>query len=180
MPDVMSVLLTSENAAPISLRSIEEIRQRGFVGFVTISELQTSNCSDVPNLPGVYLVLKPDLTRPAFLNESLGGHFKGQNPTVPVSRLESKWVEDAVILNIGKAGLGRATLRSRLKQYVRFGRGEAVGHWGGRYIWQLGRSCEFLVCWKVTPEAVARTVEKALIDEFKALFGKFPFANLNR
>jgi hypothetical protein len=40
-------------------------------------------------------------------------------------------LEDAVVLNIGKARPGTATLRSRLKQYVRLGQGEAAGHpWG--------------------------------------------------
>jgi hypothetical protein len=175
----MTALPPSENAVSMNLRSIPDICQRGFSGFVTISALQKSECCEVPNQPGVYLVLRPNSTRPDFLNESIGGHFQGQNPTVAVSRLESKWVDDAVILNIGKAGLGRATLRRRLNQYVRFGQGEAVGHKGGRYIWQLSGSGDLLVCWKVRLDASPRAVEKALIEEFETLYGKLPFANLN-
>jgi len=54
--------------------------------------------------------LRPKTTRPCFLDESIGGHFKGKNPTVAVGTLENKWVDDALVLNIGKAGLGFATL----------------------------------------------------------------------
>jgi hypothetical protein len=87
-------------------------------------------------------------------------------------------VDGALVLNIGKAGPGKATLRSRLKQYIRFGQGEAVGHRGGRYIWQLAHSDDLLVCWKVTPDDVPRTVEKMLIEEFETVYGRPPFANL--
>lgn len=163
----------------MNFKSIDAIRQSGFEGFVTISALQTSNCCEVPNKPGVYLILRPNMALPDFLSESVGGHFKGKNPTVAVGELQSKWVEDALVLNIGKAGPGKATLRSRLKQYVRFGQGEAVGHHGGRYIWQLAHSNNLLVCWKVTLDNVPRTVEKALIENFETAYGKLPFANLN-
>jgi hypothetical protein len=145
---------------------------------VTISALQTSNCSEVPTQPGVYLVLRPNTERPDFLSESVGGHFKGKNPTVTVAELQSKWVEKALVLNIGKAGPGNATLRSRLKQYMCFGQGQNVGHQGGRYIWQLSNACDLLLCWRVTPDAVPRTVEKTLIEKFQAAYGKLPFANL--
>ena len=68
--------------------SIEDIRKAGFEGFVAISVLQTSSLVEVPDLPGIYLVLRPDKTRPDFLSESTGGHFKGKNPTVAESRLK--------------------------------------------------------------------------------------------
>lgn len=35
---------------------------------------------------------------------------------------------------IGKAG---TTLRKRLNQYLKFGNRQNIGHWGGRYIWQI-------------------------------------------
>src|SRR5208337_4507915 len=131
----------------MNFNSIDDIRHSGFEGFVPISSLQISKCREVPEQPGIYLVVRPNTTRPDFLSESIGGHFKGKDPTVAVSELQRKWVEGTLVLNIGKAGPGKATLRSRLTQYVRFGQGEAVGHHGGRYIWQMVRSGDLLVCW---------------------------------
>lgn len=72
---------------------IDDIRKAGFEGFVAISSLRRSNCREVPNEPGVYLVLRPNNRRPEFLSESTGGHWKEQNPTVaiePLSRIGSK------------------------------------------------------------------------------------------
>jgi hypothetical protein len=162
----------------VNFDSIDAIRQSGFVGFVTISALQKSKCCEVPTKPGVYLILRSNTARPDFLSESIGGHFKGKNPTVAVGELESKWVEDAVVLNVGKAGPGKkATLRSRLNDYMCYGDGKRSGHSGGRYIWQLAHSDNLLVCWKITLD-VPRTVEKALMEEFERVYGKLPFANL--
>jgi hypothetical protein len=118
--------------------SIDHIRQSGFEGFVTVAALQKSKCCKVPDEFGVYLVLRPNTSRPCFLEESIGGHFKGKNPTVAIRALEDKWVGDALVLNIGKAGpREKRTLKSRLTAYMQFGEGEAIGHWGGRYVWQL-------------------------------------------
>jgi predicted nucleotidyltransferase len=161
--------------------SIEHIRQSGFGGFVTVSTLQKSKCNKVPHEVGVYLVLRPNTKPPYFLDESIGGHFKGKNPTVAVRTLEDKWVDDALVVNIGKAGPGvKRTLKCRLLAYMQFGEGMAVAHWGGRYIWQLDGSGGLLVCWKETPDGVPRNVEKRLISEFMEAYQKLPFANLQR
>jgi siroheme synthase-like protein len=172
--------LTQDVVRPMNFGSIDDIRQSGFKDFRAISTLQESGCCDVPDVPGVYLVLRPNTAPPDFLERSTGGHFKGKDPTVAVSRLKSKWVEDALVLYIGEAGgpSNKATLRSRLKLYMQFGQGKPVGHRGGRYIWQLRDSCDLLVCWKPTPNAVPREVEKGLIREFKAVYKKLPFANI--
>ncbi|MEU5410270.1 hypothetical protein [Nocardia asteroides] len=42
-------------------------------------------------------------------------------------------------------------------------------------IWQLADSADLLVGWRATTEA--RPVEKAMINEFVALYGQCPFAN---
>jgi hypothetical protein len=96
--------------------------------------------------------------------------------------LKSKWVERALVLYVGKAGgPGKlATLRSRSKNLMRFGQGKRVGKFGGEYIWQLRDSGDLLVCWKLTPNAVPRDVEKCLIREFEEVYQKFRFANINR
>jgi hypothetical protein len=156
------------------------IRADGFQGFVTISDLQQSQCRNVPTNPGVYLVLNSNSCCPGFLEKNIGGHFKEKDPTTKLCDLEKKWVDGAVVLYIGKAGGGKATLRKRLHQYMRFGGGKKIGHWGGRYIWQLARSCDLLVVWKTMtlPDADPRREEQLLLVEFTKQYGKLPFANL--
>lgn len=79
------------------------------------------------------------------------------------------------MIYIGKA----AVLRDRLRGYMRFGEGKPAPHWGGRYIWQLADAKSLLVCWKATPDEAPRLVERRLIQEFCAQYGKRPFANLS-
>jgi hypothetical protein len=161
------------------LDSIDHIRQSGFDGFVTVAALRKSKRCNVPGAFGVYLVLRPNKTRPRFLDESKGGHFKGKNPTVAIRSLEDKWVDDAPVVNIGKAGpRKKRTLKCRLMAYMQFGEGKAVAHWGGRYVWQMRQSGDLLICWKETPNDVPRNVEKGLIREFRDRYHKLPFANL--
>jgi hypothetical protein len=161
--------------------NVDDIKRSGFQGFLAISALQASNCREVPDERGVYLVLWPKKARPVFLRQSTGGHFKGKDPTVAINQLENSWVEESLVLYTGKAGgPGRkATLRSRLRQYMRYGQGAAVGHRGGRYIWQLDQSGSLIVCWKPTTNADPRAVEEGLNQDFKATCGRRPFANLN-
>lgn len=120
------------------------------------------------------------LSKSQFIEIGTGGAFKGRNPNVLIDVLRDNWVEKTPIIYIGKAGGegSRATLRSRLKQYFRFGQGEAVGHWGGRYIWQLKNAQDIIVCWKEMSKEEPRTFEKQLIATFVKQFGKRPFANL--
>jgi hypothetical protein len=77
------------------------------------------------------------------------------------------------VVYIGKAD----NLRRRLRQFAQFGAGRPVGHRGGRLIWQLTRSTELLTAWRETPGEVAREVEKAMLVDFRAAYGKPPFAN---
>ncbi len=159
--------------------SIEIFRQYGFEGFKKISYLMETTCEDVPSRKGVYLVcfLNDEFE---FLDKSIGGHFKGNDPTVSIEILKTKWVDGTMVLYIGKAGGGssRSTLHSRLKQYMKFGQGKNIGHKGGRYIWQLSNNRELLVCWKTLSDEYPRQYEKSLIAEFKTQYGKLPFANL--
>ena len=158
----------------------KELREMGFQGFVTVANLMKS-MSCVPDNKGVYAILRYSTENPQFLNVGTGGHFKDKDPNVPVSELENNWVDDTDIVYIGKAGslTGSATLRSRLNQYMKFGQGNKIGHWGGRYIWQLADSKSLTVCWLPTPDQDPEDVEKNLIQDFKlAHCGNRPFANL--
>ena len=153
--------------------SIEELKKECYQGFKTIHEL-SEDAGCVMTDQGVYLVLRLADGEPEFINPGTCGHFKNREPNVPISKLEEKWVGDTNILYIGKA----KSLRKRLSQYMRIGQGEKVGHWGGRYIWQLKDAQDLVVCWKKTTED-PRSVEREMIQNFKKEHqGRRPFANL--
>jgi hypothetical protein len=115
---------------------------------------------------------------PAFLEAKRGGRFKGKDPSVALETIRSKWVEGASIAYIGKA----ENMQRRLREFCRFGAGAAIGHWGGRYLWQVAGSDDWLVCWKPCEEGeTALGAEAALLEEFaQAHGGRLPFENLRR
>jgi hypothetical protein len=163
----------------MNFSTIDEMKAAGFSGFVKMKDLFTDS-STIPREKGVYMVFLPKMEAPKFLETGSGGFFKGKNPNIPVGVLKSNWVNDTLVVYIGKAGKegGGATLQSRLRQYLRFGQSHAVGHWGGRLIWQLQNAPELIVCWKALPEADPREAEATLIDGFREIYGNRPFANL--
>jgi len=162
----------------MNFKEIEEIKKEGFAGFKPMKELFKDN-STIPKIRGVYMVLNISKEK-EFLTVGTGGYFKGKNPNVSIQELEYNWVEDTIVVYIGKAGGegSSATLRSRLGQYFRFGQGKNVGHYGGRLIWQLKNSIDLVVCWKELPKEDPRTVESELFRDFINQFSKLPFANL--
>ena len=123
----------------------EELAAEGFVGFLPWKGL---SLEEIPDTQGVYAVVNGGADPPEFLRHSPAGRFKGRDPTASRTNLEASWVGGCPVVYIGKA----ARLRTRLRQYRDHGQGKPVGHWGGRYIWQLGSRGELLVAWKVTNE----------------------------
>lgn len=163
----------------MNFNDINEIKKAGFIGFEKMSNLFINN-SSIPKIKGVYLVLNPNFKKVDFINIGTGGYFKGKNPNVSIDELKLNWIENSLVVYIGKAGsdTSKATLNSRLKQYFGFGQGKNIGHWGGRFIWQLKNSSDLIVCWKPLLNDDPRTFEKQLIKEFLTKFNKRPFANL--
>jgi hypothetical protein len=159
--------------------NIEEIKKAGFTGFKTMKDLFLDS-SMLPDSKGVYMVLSLDKKISEFLTIGTGGYFKGKNPNVSISELKNNWVDNSIVVYIGKAGKegSAATLKSRLRQYFRFGQGKKAGHLGGRLIWQLKNSRDLVVCWKALATQDPRIFEADLIRQFVAKFGKRPFANL--
>jgi hypothetical protein len=148
------------------------LRRMKFEGFETIGSLRRTDFEAVPSGSGVYAVLRPDLAEPIVLSVSSGGRWKRKDPNVPLPLLEAAWLRDAYVLYFGQG----KSLRDRIALYLAFGAGQNVMHYGGRYLWHLDRTEDFIVAW--WPCERPRVVEQALIVLFRTVYGDRPFANL--
>lgn len=137
----------------------------GFSAITSIEILQRTRCSFVPPLPGVYVVLRPSRKRPVFLERSGAGWFQGKDPSYESSIVFKKWVAPATVLYVGK-GDGQGGLQRRLREFVDFGYGKAVGHRGGRLVWHLKDYRSLQVRWMPTPDRNPRDVKNRLIKVF--------------
>jgi hypothetical protein len=149
-------------------------RSLGFCGFESIESLIGAGLGSVPQVGGVYVVLRQSHDEPEFLATSPGGWFKGRDPSISLSALLNNWVDGTEVIYIGKAQV----LRKRVDQLLKYGMGKPVGHWGGRLMWQLRASGAFLLAWIQSEDP--RTTEKGLLADFETAYGRLPFANLRR
>jgi hypothetical protein len=125
------------------------------------------------------MVLRENGTAPVFLEKSTGGWFKGKDPSMSSDLLRARWLSDASIVYIGKAASAKG-LQGRLKQYLDFGEGKAIGHRGGRLIWQIEEAAKLVIAWRLVQEGQsARELEAKLLLEFEHVYGRLPFANLS-
>jgi hypothetical protein len=132
-------------APPMPPFDVEDLRRRGFEGFLTIEQLAGPEPAELPTDSGVYAVVRTASGLPAFLERSDAGHWKGKDPTVTLERLGREWVDGAQTLYIGKA----KCLRERVGLLLDFGRGDAVMHYGGRLLWQIESFEALLIVWRV-------------------------------
>jgi hypothetical protein len=164
----------------MDFNSVKSIKAAGFQGFATVEHLWKTRHEKVPQKPGIYLILRNTSSGPAFLKKSVAGLYKRKSFTEPISLLKEKWVENTIVVYIGKAG-GEGieqTLKERLGKYVDTRFAKVAKRKGGKLIWQLADSADLVVCWKTrlnTKNPVE--AEEALKAKFREKFGKLPFAN---
>lgn len=176
-PDTATVKTRRTKEFPLPINK-QTLKEDGFAGFRSFKELDINR---VPQAPGIYAVLKPAGFERSFLAKSVGGRFKKRNPSLLPAALEAEWVDDAEVLYIGKAGpgsTGNRGLRKRIQEFADFGRGKPVGHWEGRFIWQLSDSQSLVIAWKELAAAEVNAAEAAYHAEFISTYGRLPFANL--
>lgn len=159
----------------MNFNNIEEIKKYGFKGFESVKDLREDS-SRIPQKKGVYLVLKPQDMDVKFLKTGTGGHTKG-NPNVSRDKLKAKRIEHTLVLYVGRTG---RTLYERINELLRFGQGENIDHWGGRYLWQINHSEELVICWKEMQDEDPEEIKNQLLLDFESKYSKLPFANLRR
>jgi len=153
--------------------NMDTLKQKGFVGFLSIDTLRRGAITNVPEECGTLAVVREPANKPVYLDVNPGGHFKGHCPTVNRSYLEKNWVCGASVLYFGET---RNLLNKRIRELLDFGDGKPVAHWGGRLIWQLSGSENFLIAWCVTDDPI--TLKVCMIKQFITEYCQYPFANL--
>ncbi|HGJ65339.1 TPA: hypothetical protein ENS27_08125 [bacterium] len=120
------------------------------------------------------MVLRERDTIPKFLDKNPDGRFKGRNPIIDKSELPNHYVEGSHTIYIGKGN----KLQRRMKQFINFGSGKPIGHWGGRLVWQIENSDDFFVAWKCVDDQDPSIIESQMFKEFNSTYHKLLYANL--
>jgi hypothetical protein len=160
--------------------SIPALEADGFTGFLTIGQLHSGACLDVPDERGLYVVLRRGDAPHEFMARGSAPAWRGMDPSVSRDELTARWIAGATVLYVGSArGPGvRSRLRQRIKRYLRFGHGRVVSHWGGRLIWQLREASRLVIAWRPCGDAEdPAQLQADLLARFEQAHGAMPFAN---
>ncbi|MEY4373989.1 MAG: hypothetical protein RL760_155 [Candidatus Eisenbacteria bacterium] len=163
-----------------STYSAADLAAEGFEGFLTVGQLHRSGCLEVPDACGVYVVLRRGEAPHRVVRRSQAPAWRGMDPTRPIEELTARVIDATDLLYVNAApGSGvRHRLRQRLKRFLRFGHGSVVGHWSGRFIWQLGESSRLVLAWRPCAEHEdARALADDLLRRFEAVHHARPYAN---
>lgn len=167
-------LISESIAEGVMLRLLRQLQSLcpTAVPATTLQTLYRCECDCIPEVSGVYRVLRPEGMPIRFTEHTYNHSAK----IYPVEVLSHKYegCKDQEILYIGKAD-GKKGLRQRLKQYMNYGWDKATNHRGGRAIWQIEDAGFLLLAFEECEDAEAR--EKQLLADYKAKNGSYPLAN---
>jgi len=161
--------------------SIEALEAMGFRGFEKVSVLndlrrQRKLTRRIGKEIGLYMVVWPFSHRPKLLpSEGLQGHY-----SVPC--LKKRWIDGAIVAYIGETHGDSSDLSTRIGAYLRHGVNGYGDHGGGKAIWQLDGSDDLKFCWRAGKLIDGKgpfDAETIYLDEFKKIYGRIPFANVD-
>ncbi len=162
---------------------ISLLGQGGFGGIESIQQLMLNGCKNIPNKKGIFMVLTTDIEYPGFCTEEqIKNKYQVANLKKPLSAIleeaQNRWIENNYILFIG--GTTSTGLKERIKNFIKFGKGETDDRCGGWYVWLLRCLCPILLCWVSLPDVCNPiNVRDSLIREFKKYHnGNQPYANV--
>ena len=166
------------NSDSLTKSSLESI---GFMGFVTIRELQSTTYRSAElNKRGLYVVVCPRDYKPDFIDFDKARRSRSVIKPWSRDKLLKKWVPETEILYLDRAGddTRQCSLRSCITDLVRHSQGKTTDqgpHIGGELLWQLKGYENFELGYLPTdtPEAF----EKSLLVWFYSRTGRVPYAN---
>jgi hypothetical protein len=124
--------------------------------------------TDLPARPGLYLVLWPPAEPLRFRNQA-----GAQGQALALRWQKSSRHAATDILYLGQAN----SVRNRIRQLARFGRGRATDHEGGRDLWWVDGIEQAEVLVQTCPEGRQTGFENAALERFHQAHGDFPLAN---
>jgi len=156
---------------------LDGIDMARFTNAGTVADLYVNRCADIPQVAGVYVVVRPAGLEASLDARSSGGRYKERDPSYSEDVVAANWVDGACVLYVGMTA-SKKGLRDRVRKLTDFGQGKAVPHRGGRLLWHLTSATGLEVWWSECDRSLAQSAESELIDAFRSVHGVRPFANM--
>lgn len=141
----------------------ESLQQSGFEGFHHLYERRQEQFGQIPEGPGVYIILRENREPVKFLTSD--------------ADLAERWVADAQVIFIGHA----ENLRERVSGVALKSAGRNGRNWSGQVVWQVSDTENLTVSWRSSSSAEeANADRRQLLDSFVDHYGRPPFGNRRR
>jgi len=139
------------------------------------ADTSRSSWKDIPSCCGIYAVHLAEGEEPRF-RATAGGAKEAQ--VTEMKALTQRWKainarRPTDILYIGKAD----SLRTRIRQLLRFGVGRGRNHRGGEEMWQIANVEGTRILAISCPLGKHVGFENALLDRYESEHGRWPLAN---
>lgn len=143
-----------------------------------------NRCLAVPEKSGIYVAVYLEDRMPKFKSSSEASQaWLDKKINATIDSLIFNWVnfsdkkDNIVYIGRANARSAKTNLRNRIRQFILFGQGKSITHYGGRYIWQI-EDLENIAIYYKDDEKPAKAEIDLLTDFKRKHKGRLPFANL--